>query len=438
MKAIKNKFLLLIAALGLISCEGFLDEKPEKSILVPQTVEDVRALLDYYTNLNDNALADFIMADDWVTEDANWESLSPWEQNAYLWKQQVFEPSERSTDYTKLYRKIFTANVSLEVLEGLGTGTEVRNLRGEALFIRALAYFQLAQLFLPSPMLGGEEIKLPVKLNPNVNEPSQWWPVSKVVMQVEQDLAEAFELVGSSSQFKNRPDKQVVKAVLARLYLYEERWEDALNAANYVLEQGTVSLLDYHEMDSTAAYPFSLFNSEVMYYGITSSFSVTASSATYINPDLMGKYEQGDLRRSLFFTESGEKFLFKGSYNGDYNLFTGISLPEMYLSGAEALVRMDRVREGLDLMAILAEKRYQSMDFWEGNLSKNPLDLVLEERQKELVFRGTRWMDMKRLHALGELDDVPTREIADQNYQLTGSDKLYLILPSYELELENN
>ena len=438
MKAIKNKFLLWIALLGLISCKGFLEEKPEKSILVPQTVEDVRALLDNYTNLNDNALVDFILADDWVTEEANWESLSPWEQNAYLWKQQVFEPSERSTDYTKLYRKIFTANVSLEVLDGLGSGTEVRNLQGEALFLRALAYFQLAQLFLPSPMLAEEGIKLPVRLSPNVNESSQWWSVSEVMVQVEQDLLEAFELVAASSQFKNRPDKKVVKAVLARLYLYEERWEDALDAARYILDQEIGSLLDYHELDSTAAYPFSLFNSEVLYYGVTSSFSVTASSATYINPELTAKYGEGDLRRSLFFTEAEDKFLFKGSYNGDYNLFTGISLSEMYLIGAEALVRMDRIQDGLDLMVLLAERRYQSIEFWEGNLSKNPLDWILEERQKELVFRGTRWMDMKRLNASGELDEIPAREIAGQKYQLTGSDKWYLVLPSYELELENN
>lgn len=438
MKNIKYLYLSLVVILVLSSCEGFLEEKPEKSILVPKTKEDVRALLDYYTQLNDNTLVNFILSDDWQTEDANWERLAPWEQNAYLWKTQVFEPTERSTDYSKFYRKVFTANVSLDVLEKLGLDTEIQQLKGEALFIRALAYFELATLFLPSPGIGSEEIKLPVKLSPNINEASEWWSISEVLNLVEEDLWGAYELMASSSQFKNRPNKKVAKAVLARLYLYEGRWEEALDAATEVLEQEQGNLLDYHELDSTAAYPFTLFNSEVLYYGVTSSFSVTASAATFINPDLREKYRAGDLRAVLFFSAAatGES-LFKGSYNGDYNLFTGIALPEMYLTAGESLIRLERTEEGLALLGMLAEKRYQSWEDWEVQLAKEPLDLVLEERQKEQVFRGTRWMDMKRLFAMGEVMKFPVREIRGELYSLPAPESQFLALPASEVELEN-
>jgi hypothetical protein len=429
-------YLLLMALAGLGSCQGYLDEKPEKSILVPQTVEDVRALLDYYTTLNENALIDFIQADDWVTGDANWQSLAPWEQNAYLWQEQVFEPVERSTDYSKLNRKIFTANVSLDVLEELESSEESQQLKGEALFVRAMAYFQLAQLFLPSPMLGEGEIKIPVKLAPAVSQPAKWWNVSEVLAQVEQDLLESFELLPAGSQFKNRPNKKVAKAVLARLFLYTERWEEALDASEYVLELEADKLMDYHSLDSLAPYPFTLFNSEVLYYGITSSFSVTASAATFVNPDLIADYGEGDLRTDLFFTEETNGSLFKGSYNGDYNLFTGIALPEMYLTGAEALIRMGRTQDGLDLLGVLARNRYQTSEDWELNLSENPLELVLEERQKEQVFRGTRWMDVKRLAAREELEKWPTRAIGGQRYPMPEPARLYLELPTYELDLE--
>ncbi|OOG76445.1 RagB/SusD family nutrient uptake outer membrane protein [Algoriphagus sp. A40] len=436
MKNIKYLCLLLVALAGLGSCEGYLDEKYEKSILVPKSVEDVRALLDYYTTLNDNPLIEFIQSDDWVTDDANWQRLAPWEQNAYLWQEQVFEPVERSTDYSKLNRKIFTANVSLDVLEDLGSSEESQQLKGEALFVRAMAYFQLAQLFLPSPMLGEGEVKIPVKLIAEVSQPAQWWNVSEVLAQVERDLLDSFELMPAGSQFKNRPNRRVVQAVLARLFLYTERWEEALEASKYVLELEADKLMDYHKMDALAPYPFKLFNSEVLYYGITSSFSVTASAATFVNPDLTEKYQKGDLRTGLFFTKGAKGSLFKGSYNGDYNLFTGIALPELYLTGAEALVRMGRTQDGLDLLGILARNRYRTPEDWELNLSRNPLDLVLEERQKEQVFRGTRWMDVKRLAARGEMEELPFREIGGQRYQISEPARLYLGVPAYELDLE--
>ncbi|MBN7813434.1 RagB/SusD family nutrient uptake outer membrane protein [Algoriphagus sp. H41] len=436
MKNIKYLCLLLGPLAGLFSCQGYLDEKPEKSILVPSTVEDVRALLDYYTTINENALIDFIQADDWVTDDPNWQRLAPWEQNAYLWQEQVFEPVERSTDYSRLYRKILTVNVSLDVLQDLESSDEVRHLKGEALFVRALAYFQLAQLFLPSPVLDDGEIKIPVKLTPDMNQSPQWWTVSEVLVQVEQDLLDSYGLISPGSLSQNRPNKKVAQAVLARLYLYTGRWEEALESAEYVLDQNTGSLLDYHEQDSLAPYPFALFNSEVLYYGITSSFSVTASAATYVNMDLTEKYGKGDLRSALFFTKGTNGNLFKGSYNGDYNLFTGIALPEMYLTGAEALVRLGRTQEGLSLLGVLAGNRYQRPEDWEENLSKNPLDLVLEERQKEQVFRGTRWMDIKRLSAMGELGESPIREIGGKAYHMPNPNRLYLELPNIELDLE--
>lgn len=438
MKRITYLGLFGLLILGIFSCEGFLEEKPEKSILVPKTKEDVRSLLDYYTQLNENALLDFILSDDWETEQGNWETLAPWEQNAYLWQNQVYEPTERSVDYSKFYRKIFTANVSLEVLEGLEQDVEVLQMKGEALFIRGLSYFDLAILFLPSPGLANEEIKLPVKLNPNINEPSEWWSISEVLVQVEDDLLTAQEAMGMDSQFKIRPNQLVAKAVLSRLYMYTERWEEAWEMAKDILDQEQYQLMDYHEMDSTAAYPFPLFNSDVMYYGITSSFSVTASSATYISKDLRESYEEGDLRSGLFFssTPTGES-LYKGSYNGDYNLFTGIALPEIYLTAAESLIRMERVDEGLEWLGKLAEKRYRNWEYWEEQLSKDPLKLVLEERRKEQVFRGSRWMDIKRLDALNELKDFPERNLGEQNYSLEQLEELRIALPSFELELES-
>ncbi len=436
-KTLKYTLLTLIWVLA-ISCEGFLDEKPVKSILVPSTLEDVRALLDNYTTLNENTLISFILSDDWMTPTSNWESLQPWEQNSYLWKTEIFGPLERSTDYSRLHRKIFFANNCLEILDKIESNSiQEENLRGEALFVRSLAFYQLAQLFLPHPQSSqATTFTIPVRFTANVSEKSELLNIVQVLTRVEQDLTLALELLPEKAGHPNRPDQRTANGLLSGLYLYMGNYEKALEAAQQVLEPNE-GLMNYNELNSDSPYPFKLFNEETLYHGVTSSFSVTASSATYINEDLYGLYSDNDLRKELFFTLDGQgNALFKGSYLGDFNLFTGLSVSEILLNGAEAAFRTGKLEVGKALLTELATKRYLDLDLWKQETGNPDLLAVLEERRKELVFRGSRWADMKRLAAFGELKLPITREIGADSFMLMNETQFVLELPTLELELE--
>lgn len=441
MNKISNTVLLFISIITLVSCDDFLDEKPRKAILVPNSAADVRSLLDYYTTLNGNSLITFILSDDWVTDTPNWETLSPWQQNAYLWSETVFEPTERSTDYNRLYRKAFSANVCLDILGKMDdtTDPQIRELKGEALFLRSMALYQLGQLFLPHPLgSSAEETKIPVHFSADVNSDAEWLTVSEVMQRVESDLKTAHGMLPEKSLYRTRPDKTAVMALLSGLYLYLEDFEKSLESAQEVLNS-SYSLMDYSELDADKAYPFTVFNEETLYYGVTSSFSVTASSATYINPELYSLYSDNDLRKELFFTLDPQgNALFKGSYIGDYNLFSGISYSEVLLNGAEAAVRLGEIEEGMDIIASLAKNRYRDSVHWETESQTDLLELVMAERRKELVFRGTRWADMKRLVILGELSLPLTRVIGETNYELEKESQMTVKIPSFELDLESN
>ena len=441
MSKISNSVLLFISIITLISCDDFLDEKPRKAILVPNSAADVRSLLDYYTTLNENSLITFILSDDWVTDTPNWETLSPWQQNAYLWSEVIFEPTERSTDYNRLYRKAFSANVCLDILGKLDKSADpqIKELEGEAFFLRSLALYQLSQLFLPHPLgSSAGEIKIPVRFSADVNSDAEWLTVSEVMQRVESDLRTAHEMLPEKSLYRTRPDKTTAMALLSGLYLYLGDFEKSLESAQIVFKS-TYSLMDYRELDASKAYPFTVFNEETLYYGLTSSFSVTASSATYINPELYSLYTDNDFRKELFFTLDPQgNPLFKGSYIGDYNLFSGISYPEVLLNGAESAVRLGQTEEGMDLIASLAKNRYRDSILWETESQAGLLELVMEERRKELVFRGTRWADMKRLAILGELSLPLTRVIGEINYELEKESQMTVKIPSFELDLESN
>src|SRR5690606_22423565 len=120
--------------------------------------------------------------------------------------------------------------------------------------------------------------------------------------------------------------------------------------------------------------------------------------------ELVDLYEEDDLRKFLFFTDSGDKLTFKGSYTGTNNatLFGGLTSGELFLNCSESLVRSGKINEGLDVLNGLLEKRYIENSFT-GYFGLNEIDalaLIKTERLKELCFKGgIRWMDLKRYAA---------------------------------------
>ena len=65
--------LLLFVIIFLTACDGFLDEKPNKSILVPETVADFEAIIDNYDNINITPILPFMLSDDYWTTGSNWQ-----------------------------------------------------------------------------------------------------------------------------------------------------------------------------------------------------------------------------------------------------------------------------------------------------------------------------------------------------------------------------
>lgn len=436
----KNKIKIFLTGFGLLtlfSCDSFLEEKPQKALLIPQTFEDVRGLLDYYSFFRIKPLTLFIAADEWETPSENWATFAPWEQNTYLWQKDRFDPLERSADYINLHGQLNTANTALKILEDLENKNEATHgqLRGDALAIRSGVLIDLAVLFLPSPQSNrSEEVRIPINLSADINAPLQMIGIRDLLDLVKRDLDEAFSLLPDRSEFKTRADKRVVKSLLARIYLYEQNWDEAFKAANFVVANGD-GLLEYSEIDSTLFYPFKLFNSETVWFREFQSSGVNAGPATYILPELYDSYQANDLRKVLFFRMSPtQRPVFKGSYTGGFLFFSGISLPELYLTAAEAAIRSGRVEEGLKKLNELGKTRYRAFESWIDLSQEEALQLTLFERRKELVFRGTRWMDMKRFRQL-DPSFKATREIYETVYELVDEDQYTMEIPPYEVVL---
>ncbi len=92
----------------------------------------------------------------------------------------------------------------------------------------------------------------------------------------------------------------------------------------------------------------------------------------------------------------------------------------MYLARAECYARLGQSGKALDDVNHLLAHRYVSGTYTplvtiaEDDL----LPLILLERRKELLFRGVRWEDLRRLNREGRFQTTLERTIGGKTYEL--------------------
>ena len=427
-----------ITLMLLASCDSFLDVKPNKAIDTPESLGSVEALLDNASTLNYNSTLSVVLGDEFFADEMAISSMELLEQNFYLWTPRPLQPDELVFDWRDRYKQIQIANVCLEALESLPDGLKKNELIGTALFFRAHAYFSLSTLFLEGPNLEntGLELQIPIRRSTSMVLKPELANRQVIRDLIREDLDQAVGLLPANPSYLSRPSRQAAYALMARVFLDWEDYEAAKDAAGKVIEMGG-ELMDFNELDPSNTYPIPSYNSEIIWLariGGTSYFN--SQSGFQMSPDLLGLYSDEDLRKQLFFvTRSSGYINFRGSYLSGRPVFGGLSMNESYLIYAEALVRTGDLVKGEGVLNFLLEKRMNTG--WEGISFSNEteaLNIILEERRKELPFRGLRWSDLRRINKDERFRVTLKREFEGKQYQLTpDSEKYVLPIPAREL-----
>jgi hypothetical protein len=431
--------LLLFQSCG----KEWLDAKPDKSLVVPKSIEDYQALLDNFTIFNSSQVAGLaeIGSGDFFLSNASFQSLfSSQEKSAYIWAPTAtFYNGGESSDWINGYKRILNANIILygigQIKPSAAQEQSWKDVKGSALFFRAFDFFNLAQEYCVAylPASANTDLGLCLRLDYDVNIPSKRSNLQETYDRVLSDLNEAGQLLNANTQFKSRPSKEAVYALLARVYLAIENYERAGYYADLALQiQG--GLIDYSKLNGAMSYPISKVNAEVIFQGVFSYGIFTASKLTVV-PELFNDYDSKDLRRSIFFTSNANGMTFKGNYSGDKNQFCGLATDEMYLIRAESAARSGNVS------AALADLNYLRKNRWMGSYvpigisdQVSVLEYVLKERRKELLFRGLRWQDLRRLNRDSRFAKTLSRIINGNTYVLYPNDSRY-VFPLDEEEL---
>jgi starch-binding outer membrane protein, SusD/RagB family len=406
--------LLAILSVILVSCSKLIDIEPTDSISVDQAIND-RAGVEHAIVGAYNALQligsygrNQIIAQDLVADNLDWSGTSP----DYSQITNIPIPAENGIVdgiWSANFDGINRVNNILSRIQDISdmTSDEASHFEGEALFLRALFYFNLAGYF------GG----VPIKTEPTSdldhldqardNREAVYNQIVTDLLQSEQKLPST-AIAGRASSFS-------ATALLARTYLTifqmtgdQSAAQNAIAKATKVIEEGGYSLSPvFSELFGVSASNTSEPIFEVVYDAQNSN-----RLAQYFFPlSLIGRYEIAPSQEFISSFETGDTVRFNASVAYDSvdlpfaNKYTDklagtdrvivLRLAEMYLIRAEAMaytngsldaikadINIIRNRAGLDSTAVTD---YPS------------LKLAIEyERRHEFAFEGQRWFDLVR------------------------------------------
>jgi starch-binding outer membrane protein, SusD/RagB family len=430
-KSMKVFFALIFIVVALSSCKKFLDAKTDKKLVVPTTLQDAQALLDSYSLLN--AFYPSIgeqSDDDFYLLDTYWNSIGVVNQNNYTWAKDNYNNNE----WRYLYQMVLYTNVALETLESIPDdqkSTEWGHIKGAALFFRAYAFYQVAQYYaVPyDKSTAAENAGIPLRLTSNVSTKITRSSLEETYARIIEDYKGGIQLLPVISSPVSRPSKAAAYGALSRTYLTMGNYELGEKFADSCLQLSN-TLINYNTLNTKSATPFVRFNNEVIFPSVYAGTGMLSASNWHVDSLLYQSYDSNDLRRSLFYKSNGtSSFGFKGNYDGttSSSMFNGIAVDEVYLIRAECKARLGDKDGALKDLNTLLVTRWKTGTFTDfvATTADEALQEILTERRKELVLRGLRWFDLRRLNKDPKTSKTLLRNLNGQIYQLPPGDPRY-------------
>ena len=347
----------------------------------------------------------------------------------YMWQDGLAGDYDIEAFYQTSYIAInnlnnFLENIDeIEVEDDAETAT-LQQYKGEAYLMRASLFHNLTRYFAkaynPATADSDLGIALPLVYDPNAR-PSRS-SLKDTYAQIQSDLNNAKTLLpDGGSATSGRMTKDFAHAIQARVSLETQEFDDAVNAAdkiipNYSLATSADELESLWRDDESSEIVLKLYTSDTEGRVAVSQFINFSIASQRYTPDyiptkkVLDAYEDGDIRKEAYFTKkdihvSGSKYedvtlINKYPGNPDYDSNPNFSsyvnnpklfmISEAYLIKAEAQARGTGLGDPIATLDILRSARGASLN------GGDALELVKEERFKEMLAEGQRLLDLKR------------------------------------------
>ena len=430
-------FLLIIASLfSFLSCKKYLDKKPDSSLTVPQTLDELQGLFNDAQKMNFNLTPSLgeSSADDYFLTNTTYGYLPSEPKEIYTWTLKVYN---YANDWSANYLPVYNANYTLETLDKIprtaANQAQWDKLKGYSLFTRAYSFLNLTWEYAKAydSTSANSDLGIVLRTTSDFNVASKRATVAATYQQIISDAKESAGLLPGVSASVLLPSKAAAYGLLARTFLSIGVFDSALIYSNLCLDLKN-DLMDYNNVSLTSNIPFTNFdNPEVIYYTEMNTYNTNHYSFTgFIDTTLYSMYADNDLRKIGYFRFNNGYYRFKGAYTANsIYLFTGIATDEMFLISAECNARLGNITKAMEELNFLMEKRWNnSVPYPEISATNQSgaISKILSERRKELLMRGIRWSDIKRLNREGQ-NIIPTRMINGETFTLPPNDKRYAL-----------
>lgn len=489
LKNIKYYFAALVLMVGPTSC---LEKLPGSSIPegeAMQTFSDAEQVVTgIYAGLKSSALFSGSLT---VMPDIQADLVYAVENftNVYgsVWQWDILSTdSDVESVYAALYTIIARCNFYLDSIdEVMANELDVTNLgyletyTGEVYTIRALCYSKLLECFCKAYDPATAENELGVVLRTKYSEPE---PMKRASLKdsydlVIDDLEHAEEYLDNDFDQYNSiyVTAAAAQALHARVALYMQDWQTAIDYATMLIENDAFELADgtknYSSTDTYLTYMWNYDSSyEIIWeLGFTTTSYGGALGQVFLNADrdymytypdyvpaqwVLDAYTDNDLRYDAYFYNyttgyaNGLTWPLLIKYFGNRNLISSANmymysmpklfrLSEQYLIRAEAYCNLptpNYAAASKDLTTLRA-KRFSGGAGAITVSSSNWLQTISEERVRELYMEGFRLNDLKRWH-MGFERTPQTNSLAEgSSLKIEADDPRFVWpIPRHELE----
>ncbi|CAM4290331.1 RagB/SusD family nutrient uptake outer membrane protein [Zobellia nedashkovskayae] len=500
---ITSKFLiLLVGFLVLSSCDDFLEEDLRDQItpdaFFTNDKEAELAVNGVYRLLQDNNVYRQRGLDNYYTSGADIQAANR-DVNGSIHNYLIQEgTADGNGTWIQLYKVVNNTTEFISNIEGNESlSQEAMDSRlGELLFLRALAYYHLTNLWGDVPFYTEQ---LPVLERSVLGRT----PKEEVRSAMKEDLARAFDLLPSaySGNDLGRASKWAAATLKAKYHLFDEEWALAKAECDVVIDGGAHRLLDNYADVFDQSDPSNQYNDEHIFVvdfeadydglfttrtddynprirdepaGRNNDTIVNGVSGTKVDifqgllrdqgEDMTGygwsvplpefalqeNWQDGDLRYdATIVTEYlGWKLAFpyfrknwnldqenslRGNHPENYIVFR---LADVYLMAAEAENELNGPGAAFFYVNKVRERAFEPDQPWTGLSKEEFREAIYDERKFELSAEGHRRMDLIRWGIL--LETVQTVQHRPWNNPAANIQPYHVLLPVPQIQLELN
>ena len=447
--------LLMIFSLGCENPDDFLDVKPT-GILIPETLQDFEGLFRNYAYSRSRVInLDYVDPDVFMS-DLTYGFLSNEDDIlAYQWNSELYNADQTDPDYNTPYSYIYLSNFILPLVDDAPEANfnpaNRSNIKAEAYAQRAMEFFLLVNEYAhhydsSNPDIPGVALPVVTDLSAELSRST----VGEVYALILSDLEMARDLFNDDhpvirTDGNYRPGKASVYALLAEVNLYMGNFEQAKINSDIALSMYDY-LYNYNDIDFyDTSNVWNGYNITDLEYATTNKQVIWNrynkwgfnNPIQLYHPELEALYDKvNDRRWYLHATQTTSG----GTDVAPYHIFffasaernVGLTVPRLLLTNAEAKVRSgDGAGAITSLNKLLANRMVSFTPLTHSNDGAT-LQLIKDERRKELHGSSLNVFDQKRYHVLGENVPTYTRTIPISGENITlepGGDGYVIDIP---------